>query len=227
MTAAFSVAAPSIGEIDRARRLGLDPVAEPAERAVGREHDADAGGQRCRRPRPGRCRPGPPPRPRRGAGSGSGAAKASPPARPGRRRAGSAGRRPARARAGPRRAGPARAGSAGGRAAPAGWFRGWWACLTSGSAKRSSTSTRSSCIRTAASHARSSDGSMSPASVCSASVVSSPEDSVRPCHRPQAVRNIAPFLGVAYGTRLTRKASSWWTAPVLKRAGSPNGSWLS
>jgi len=39
-------------------------------------------------------------------------------------------------------------------------------------------------------------------------------------HRPHAVRNIAPFLGLAYGTRLTRKASSWWTAARLKRAGA-------
>ena len=33
-------------EIDRARRYRFDPVAEPAERAVGRQRRADAGGQR-------------------------------------------------------------------------------------------------------------------------------------------------------------------------------------
>ena len=46
MTAAFSVAAPSMARIDRPWRLCLDPVAEAAERAVGREAE-------CRRRRRG------------------------------------------------------------------------------------------------------------------------------------------------------------------------------
>ena len=46
MTAAFSVAAPSNGKVDRLRRLGLDPIADAAERAVLAERHADAGAER-------------------------------------------------------------------------------------------------------------------------------------------------------------------------------------
>ena len=49
MTAAFSARRAIDGEIDRARRFGLDPVAEAAQRAVGRERRADAGGERVER----------------------------------------------------------------------------------------------------------------------------------------------------------------------------------
>ena len=126
MTAAFNAAAPSTARsTGRGASASAQSQSPPSVRSAESEcrHRQPA----CRRPRPGRYPPEPPPRPLRGADSGSGAAKASPPARQDRRRAGSAGRRPARARAGPRRAERARAGSTAARAGPAGWFRGWWA----------------------------------------------------------------------------------------------------
>ena len=46
MTAALKRRRTLDREVDRAWRLGLDPVAQAPERAVGCEHDADAAGQR-------------------------------------------------------------------------------------------------------------------------------------------------------------------------------------